>query len=412
MVQEEKILKIYEIAKELQLLYVEDNESVRLTNTDLFGNFFNRIDVATNGLEGLEKFTQNRYDIIITDINMPKMNGIEMIERIRKIDKEVAILIVSAYSDIEYLIHSIKVGIQGYVVKPTSIEQLVDALQNTMNHILDRQSKEAYERSLKNQVDSESKKRQETEVLLMQQSKMASMGEMIGNIAHQWRQPLNELGLLIQSFKSAYERGMMDAEFIDNRVTKGVLLIEKMSNTIENFRNFYSPSKNKTNFSLIDSIYKSLAIFEGAFRNNDIELLFEHGSREDYSFYGFSDEFEQVFVNLLSNAKDSLVEYNRYERIISIHVKNIDDFIEIEVCDNGLGLSDEVQQKLFEPYFTTKEESKGTGIGLYMSKEIVDKHLKGTIEAYNKTFHIKDKSYSGAAFKITLPHTKEFEDEQ
>ncbi|MBN2824773.1 MAG: response regulator [Campylobacterales bacterium] len=399
------------MSQELRVLYVEDNESVHLTNMELLKNFFTHIDSATNGLEGLEKFKQSHYDIIITDINMPQMNGIEMIERIRQINQDVTILIVSAYSDVKHLTNSIKVGIQGYVINPTSIEQLIDALENSMGFIKSRQFQKAYQESLKNQADSESKKRQETEALLLQQSKMASMGEMIGNIAHQWRQPLNELGLLIQSFKIAYEREIIDAEFMEKRVNKGMLLIEKMSDTIENFRNFYSPSKNKLHFSIITSIQKSLSIFEGAFRNNDIELILEYDPQEKYTFYGFSDEFEQVFVNLLSNAKDALVQHNQNERLVYIHISHQKNAIEIEVCDNGLGLSDEVKEKLFEPYFTTKDDNQGTGIGLYMSKEIVEKHLKGSIEAYNKAFDLNGKRYSGAAFKIVLPHTKALEHE-
>jgi len=409
---EEKIAKIHKLSRGLKLLYVEDNESVRVTNIELLKNFFTDIDSANDGHEGFEKFKQSNYDIIITDINMPHLSGIEMIDLIREIDKDVTILIVSAYSEIEYFTSSIKVGIQGYVIKPTSMEQLMDALDNCIDFIEDKRSKKEYQESLEHQVDRESKKREETEALLIQQSKMASMGEMIGNIAHQWRQPLNELALLIQSCKSAYQRDMLSEEFIDNRVSKGMLLIDKMSDTIENFRNFYSPSKNRLSFSLIESIEKSLAIFEGSFRNNDIELSIEYDEEGLYTFYGYSDEFEQVFVNLLSNAKDSIVEKNSMgDRIIHIKILDQGESIEIEVCDNGLGLSEALQHKVFEPYFTTKDDDQGTGIGLYMSKEIVDKHLKGSIEASNGTFKIKDKEYTGASFKIILPHFKELDDE-
>lgn len=402
-----KISKIAKRSRGLKLLYVEDNESVRLSNLELFKNFFDYIESAVDGQDGYEKFQQNRFDIIITDINMPRLNGIEMIERIRKVDKDVTILIISAHSDLDYFTHSIKVGIQGYVIKPTSMEQLIDTLESSMVFIEDKKFVKAYQRSLETQVDTESKRRQETEAMLIQQSKMASMGEMIGNIAHQWRQPLNELALLIQSCKSAYYREMINEEFIQSRVSKGMMLIDKMSDTIENFRNFYAPSKNKMSFSLIASIEKSLAIFEGAFRNNDIECQLDYDTHGSYVFYGYSDEFEQVFVNLLSNAKDSIVEHNMGEGMIRIHVVDRQDAIDVEICDNGLGLSDEIQPKIFEPYFTTKDDDKGTGIGLYMSKEIVDKHLKGSIEARNSTFIVDDKEHSGACFKLTLPHHKD-----
>ncbi|MEA2027521.1 MAG: response regulator [Campylobacterota bacterium] len=412
---ENKIANIKSVSQKLRLLYVEDNETVRLTNIELLKNFFDTIDSACDGQEGLEKFQNAHYDIIITDINMPHMNGIEMIHEIRKFDREVAILIVSAYSDVEYFTSSIKVGIQGYVIKPTSMDQLIDTLEIVINTIEETHSKQAYQKSLEHQVNSESKKREETEALLIQQSKLASMGEMIGNIAHQWRQPLNELSLLIQSFRSAYEREVLTKDFIDNRINKGMLLIDKMSTTIDNFRNFYSPSKSKKNFSVIESIEKSLAIFEGFFSNNDIQIYMEQDRRGDYNFFGYSDEFEQVFVNLLSNAKDSIIEKNSLgDRVIYINVSDQNEVIIVEVYDNGLGLDDTIKEKIFQPYFTTKDDNKGTGIGLYMSKEIVDKHLNGSLEADNKSFSIDgidDQVYYGAAFKVTLPHHKEMKDE-
>jgi len=407
----DKIRKISALSQTLRLLYVEDNESVRLSNIELLKNFFSDIDTATNGKEGWEKFQANAYDIVITDINMPYMSGIEMIHHIRQINQDVTILIVSAYSDVEYFTSSIKVGIQGYVIKPTSIEQLIDVLENCMRFIEDKQIKKKYQQSLEDRADTESKKRQETEAMLIQQSKMASMGEMIGNIAHQWRQPLNELSLLIQSFKSAYEREMLDKAFIDARISKGMLLIEMMSDTIENFSNFYSPSKSKSSFSIIDSINKSLAIFEGSFRNNDIEFLLEYEEGGNYLFYGYSDEFEQVFVNLLSNAKDAIIEKNMGDRMIYIYLQSSESAIKVELRDSGMGIREDVKSKLFEPYFTTKDDDKGTGIGLYMSKEIVEKHLKGSIEADNTNFTINGKEYSGALFTVTLPYAKESDDE-
>jgi len=394
--------------KTLKLLYAEDNEIVRKSNLELLSNFFNDIDIAQDGLDGLEKFQKSHYDIVISDINMPRMNGIEMLTHIRDLNSDVIILVISAHNNVSYFTDTIKLDIQGYILKPTNITQLTDALKQGVKKIAIKENEAKYKNELEESVESEIKKREETEALLLQQSKMASMGEMIGNIAHQWRQPLAELTLLIQSFKTAQKRGMLDDKFIDNRVTKGMDLINNMSETIENFRNFYSPKKNKSEFSVIESIQKSLDIFEGAFSNNSINLSIKYNQDNNYTLYGYAYEVEQVFINLLSNAKDSIIEKNlSTQRVISIEIKSNGNIVTIFVRDNGLGLNDKIKEKIFEPYFTTKDDDKGTGIGLYMSKKIVDQHLKGTLSASNVEFEVDNEKFSGAEFILRLPQIKE-----
>ena len=222
--------------KSLKLLYVEDNEIVRKSNLELLSNFFNHIDSAEDGVYGLEKFQKNHYDIVISDINMPRMNGIEMLTHIREMDNDVIILVISAHNNVSYFTDTIKLDIQGYILKPTNIKQLIDALKQGLKKIAIKENEVKYKNELEQNVVSEVKRREESEALLLQQSKMASMGEMIGNIAHQWRQPLAELTLVIQSFKTAQKRGMLDDKFVENRVNKGMGLIDNMSQTIENFR--------------------------------------------------------------------------------------------------------------------------------------------------------------------------------
>jgi len=404
----ENMQELLSKCKSLKLLYAEDNEIVRKSNLELLGNFFNNIDIAEDGLDGLEKFKKSHYDIVISDINMPRMNGIEMLTHIRDLDRDVIILVISAHNNVSYFTDTIKLDIQGYILKPTNITQLTDALKQGVKKIAIKEDEVKYKNKLEESVESEIKKREKTEALLLQQSKMASMGEMIGNIAHQWRQPLAELTLLIQSFKTAQKRGMLDDRFVDNRVNKGILLIDNMSETIENFRNFYSPKKHKSEFSVIESIQKSLDIFDGSFSNNNIKLVMKYDKDNNYNLYGYAYEVEQVFVNLLSNAKDSIIDRNSsHQRIICIEITSNNNIITIFVRDNGLGLDDKIKDKIFEPYFTTKDDDKGTGIGLYMSKKIVDEHLNGTLSASNVKFEVDNKKFSGAEFKLELPQTKE-----
>ncbi len=398
----EKMKKVTAISMSLRVLYVEDNEDSRNSTMNVFQNFFDSVDIAVDGLDGLEHFSKNSYDLIITDLNMPKMSGIEMITKIREENRDIQILVLSAHNDTEYFTDTIKSGIDGYILKPMLLTQFLEVLSKIVQSVKLKKENEEYKENLKTQVAHEISKREKSEMMLIQQSKMASMGEMIGNIAHQWRQPLNELSLLIQSFKTAYVRDMLSEEFIEKRVEKGLFLADKMSQTIEDFRNFYSPTKIKRDFCLIESINKSSSLFEGSFQSNGITFYLTADDQTQYQIYGHSDEFEQVFVNILSNAKDAIIKQNDEEKIIFVELIKNENSISIKICDNGDGVSLAIIDKIFEPYFTTKGEGEGTGIGLYMSKEIITKYLNGSIVAQNSKFEIDNNNYNGACFVIEL----------
>ncbi|MEA3372447.1 MAG: ATP-binding protein [Campylobacterota bacterium] len=218
-------------------------------------------------------------------------------------------------------------------------------------------------------------------LLLVQQGRLASMGEMIGNIAHQWRQPLNALGLIVQKIRFYNDREMLDRENLNQSVDKSMELIDGMSNTIDDFREFFNPNKRKERFLASEAIEQAYAIVESTFTYNDIEyeLLID----ADVSIEGFKNEFSQVVVNLLNNAKDILLEREKSPAKITLTVKNDKERTQVSVCDNGGGVPAEIMPKLFDPYFSTKEEGKGTGIGLYMCKIIVEDHMGGKLSACN-----------------------------
>ena len=232
----------------------------------------------------------------------------------------------------------------------------------------------------------------EQKYMMLQQSRLAAMGEMIGNIAHQWRQPLNTLGLQIQDIQDAYEFGELTEEYLEQSVRASVQVINSMSETIDDFRNFFKPNKTKSLFSLHEVIDDTLALVEAGLKHSGIvvELQLDDSCR----IFGFKSEFSQVIVNIIKNAKDVMDERDIKNGKIVIHSYHEHDNMVITIADNAGGIPKEVIGKIFDPYFTTKEEGKGTGIGLYMSKMIIDQNMKGSLTVKNEG--------EGALFMIVL----------
>lgn len=232
----------------------------------------------------------------------------------------------------------------------------------------------------------------EKERLLIQQSRLAAMGEMIGNIAHQWRQPLNALSLLIANLKDAWEYDELDQNTLNEMTERGNRLIQKMSTTIDDFRNFFRPDKQKVAFSVSQLTQDTLSLLSASLQSHNIEVHF-HGS-SDIQASGYPNEFSQVLLNLLNNAKDALIERHVKEGEILITIDDSDaEFIELRIEDNAGGIAEDILPKIFDPYFTTKD--KGTGIGLYMSKMIIENNMSGELTVYNTS--------RGACFVVRCP---------
>ena len=215
------------------------------------------------------------------------------------------------------------------------------------------------------------------DAILVQQSKLASMGEMIGAIAHQWRQPLNELSIRIQKLKYNYAKEQIDEAFIKEFINKNKNTIDFMSKTIDDFRNFFRIDKQKVEFSVPDVIDEVLNIMNAQLRNHHILVVIDY---DDCKYSGYKTEFQQVLINIITNSKDALVQNNIQNPNIQIDIKeNI-----IKIKDNGGGIPQNVIARVFEPYFTTKPQGEGTGIGLYMAKMIIEDNMGGKIKIENE----------------------------
>ena len=247
---------------------------------------------------------------------------------------------------------------------------------------------------LKLKVEDEVTKNREKDRILIQQSKLASMGEMIGNIAHQWRQPLNNVSLILQFLRDNYKNKTVSNEQLDKFMNKANTHIEYMSETIDDFKNFYKPSKIQNKFCVKESIDTLLYMVKNQYESQNIKIQYESN---EIIITNYENELKQSILNILNNAKDALLskkESNDFEALIKISLKKENDKLKIEISNNGGSIEDDVIDRIFEPYFSTKFEHQGTGIGLYMTKSIIQNNMKGRIEVQN----IED----GVNFIITL----------
>jgi signal transduction histidine kinase len=256
---------------------------------------------------------------------------------------------------------------------------------------------------------------QESERILLHQSRLAAMGEMIGAIAHQWRQPLNAVNAIIQDLKDAYEYGVLDRNYLDRSVTNAMHQIQFMSKTIDDFRNFFRPDKMKRSFDVKRAAGEVLTMVSSQLATHGISYRItchiHNQTFEDFTspvipcgemmMLGYENEMMQVFLNLINNAKDAILECREHglmgpgvKGLITLEFNSLGERAVISVTDNGGGIPAGNLDRIFEPYFSTKEQGQGTGIGLYMSKMIIENNMGGRLTARNVN--------GGAEFRIEV----------
>ncbi len=259
--------------------------------------------------------------------------------------------------------------------------------------LFDYMGEDIYKVELQYEVDKQIAKRLEREYIFMQQSKLATMGEMIGHIAHQWRQPLGQLGGIFMNLDASYEFNELDRDYFKYKIKEGNELIKYMSRTIDDFRNFFMPNQDREYFDVIKYIQSAINIIQATliYHNIKLEII---SPKEPIEEYGYPSEFSQVILNLLDNAKDILVEREiKFPKIV-IEIKKLDKSTIIYIKDNGGGIDKEYIDKIFDIYFSTKLDKGGSGLGLYISKLIIEKKGMGKLKVNNG----KD----GAIFSIWL----------
>ena len=252
---------------------------------------------------------------------------------------------------------------------------------------------EELNRTLEQRINESVAEIRQKDQMLILQNRMASMGEMLSNIAHQWRQPLNNIGLIIQTLLCNYELGLLTETEMKIQVDKAMETIQFMSRTIDDFRYFSHLEQEKEGFLVNDVVKTTIDFVYATFRHHDIAVCFEAG--EPVVALGYPNQYSQVILNILNNARDVLVERNVTAPRINITAYNDHDQAIITVHDNGGGIDEAIHPRIFDPFFTSKEPGKGTGIGLYMSKVIIEQNMSGSVSARNVD--------GGARFSIKLP---------
>jgi PAS domain S-box-containing protein len=256
---------------------------------------------------------------------------------------------------------------------------------------LKSQQLEALNQSLEKRVEESILELRQKDQVLIQQSRLAAMGEMISNIAHQWRQPLNVLGLQIQNLMVEYETGHLNKEILDSSIDESMLLIQHMSSTIDDFRTFFKPDKEKEAFNACQAVSMAVQLVKASFDNKQIKIVMICNEEADIN--GYPNEFSQVILNILINAKEALEANKTAQPQVTITAGVEDGRAVVTVSDNAGGIPDEIIYKVFDPHFSTKGP-QGTGIGLYMSKNIIEKNMNGRLSVRNNE--------AGAEFRIEV----------
>ncbi|MFK2822596.1 sensor histidine kinase [Malaciobacter sp. WC5094] len=285
------------------------------------------------------------------------------------------------------------------------IESQKNALKNinaSLEFKVEEKTKELEELNdkLKNRFKEEVRKNRKKDQLLYSQSKMALMGEMIANIAHQWRQPLSAISTIASGNSLKMQYDILEKDELEKDFSKIVETTKHLSNTIEDFRNFFRERKSIEEFNLVDLLKKNLSLTSASLQNSYINIIENYNS---VYISAIKNELLQAILNILNNAKDALLQVDESNRFIVIDIYSDENNAYINIKDSAGGIPLDIIDDIFKAHFTTKDEHSGTGIGLYMTKQIIEKHSNGKISVQNEEFVIDEQIYKGANFKISLP---------
>ena len=370
--------------EKFSILLVDDvSENIYSLKMMIEDSFDVNIFSALSAQEGMEILMKENIDLILTDVQMPEIDGFEFVEYLKNIEKTKdipVIFITGIYDKDEYKTKGYNLGAIEYITKPIH-DILLNSKLKVYIDIFEKRKLDIEQIAAKDKV-------------LIHQSKMATMGEMIGVIAHQLKQPLNILSLYCNDVTDSYKYDEIDDKFIEDFSKSTKEQIKFLSETIDGFKDFFNPNKQKRVFEIAHSIQTSLKLMGNQFEVNRINLNLEV---QNEKVYGIETELDQVILNILNNAIDVFNERNIENREINIKVLSKKSYTILIMEDNAGGVKEENLEKIFDPYYTTK--STGTGTGLYMVKLVIKNSLQGDLKINN--------SEKGLRYIIALPQEEE-----
>jgi signal transduction histidine kinase len=414
----------------MNVLIVEDDTSARKVLRLTLEHYGCTVFEAEDGQEGLEQALNHTPDIIVSDALMPRMDGFQLLRALKANPavRSIPFIFYSAtYTGEKEQELARSLGAEAFVAKPvepvefwericaimkawverqkmpahpainesdeqflreysqivvTKLEEKVKELEEAL--ALRKQAEEELRRlndELEQRIALEVEKNLAKDRILAHQARMYAMGEMLSNIAHQWRQPLNNVSLIIQNLRAEYEEGSLTTATCRDYEEECIKILMYMSNTIDNFYAFYQPDSIRQPFDLYQAIIESISLVGADLESRGISITLLKES--DLTVSGFKKEFSQVLLNVIQNAKEAILLRRPGSPFVKITFSNEDGFARITVNDNGGGIPTEELDKVFDPYFTSKFKAQGVGMGLYMAKMIIEKHMGGRISAEN-----------------------------
>ena len=319
--------------------------------------------------------------LYVDDIQKSILENKKLLEK--RIDKYIRLVIIISFFVVLFI------GFISFLMS----KKITAVFQKYQDNVIKKELLlEDLNKNLEKKVQKAIKEEKKKDRAMFHQSRLARMGTMLSMIAHQWRQPLSEVSGILMELETANKFDKVNSKMINETVKDSNKLIGFMSNTIDDFRNFFKPDKQKVDFYIEDACDEALTLVDASIKNFDITLIKD--VKQNSLIIGHKREFAQVMLNLISNAKDALVQRNSSNPFIKITIDFIDEQVLINVEDNAGGIKEAYISSIFDPYFTTKESLKGSGLGLYMSKMIIEKNMGGELKFEN----IKE----GALFTIAL----------
>jgi two-component system NtrC family sensor kinase len=421
---QEKLSEKEELSYENTVLVIDDEEVIVKRLKKFLEKEGYAVFTALNGKEGLAVIASNKIDVVITDIRMGDMDGIEVIQKAKKLYRDIEGIVVTGHTDQELTVRSLRAGACDYITKPINLDTLLFSIKKATEKInLNRNqlyrnrelkiSKEIISKmneELERRIQERSQELSQTQAQLIQTSKLATLGEMSAGLAHEMNQPLGGISLTARNFQKLMERGKLTEEELAAGLTDIDSLVKRMSKIIQHIRTFARQDTLKfIEVDLNETIEAALGLLGEQLRLHEIEVVRELAP-DLPRITGEPYQLEQVWINLITNARDAVEEKGKriaadkgkvsdYKKVITISTrcssKNKATSLEVAVVDNGIGIAEGQKEKILEPFFTTKEVGKSMGLGLSISYGIIENH-KGTIK-------VESNEGEGCGFSVMLP---------